>query len=410
MFMNKKLEKIKYIVKHEGLSSLFIRPYKSGIKWINRMMVLLFSLFPVDKKKIVFESQGDFVESPRVFYEYLDDNNIKDFKLIWLVQNKSNIKKNIKAVSRNEYRINFRASYQIATAGYFIFSHPYWLTRWRKDQRVIYTTHSVAQLKSGGKGGGPRLYSYVLSCGDYSTYVRKTTLNDYNDKHILCIGMPRIDLMFKHKNCVGLLTPQHAEKKLILCMETFRQTKSWDDGGDKDKFCLNIIKNITEMQRLDNYLGENGYYMVVKIHHLQDMSSINKLSLENIIYLTDTDLAKYDIQVDELLENANILLTDYSSVFYDYLLMDRPIGFMIGDIKEYKRGFLMDDPLSEMPGEKIKSYNDLIRFLDCCSNGKDDWTKERSEIRKKVFKYPDDKNCERLLNWLKQHNKRRIKQ
>ncbi|MDN5584429.1 MAG: CDP-glycerol glycerophosphotransferase family protein, partial [Lactobacillus sp.] len=113
----------------------------------------------------------------------------------------------------------------------------------------------------------------------------------------------------------------------------------------------------------------------------------------------------HDIQVNQLVENADILLTDYSSVFYEFLLLDRPIGFLIGDMNEYARGFIMEHPLDEMPGEKIRNYEELLTFIDRSNSTPDDYSKQRSVVCNKVFTYKDNKNCERFFNWIQQQNK-----
>ena len=66
-----------------------------------------------------------------------------------------------------------------------------------------------------------------------------------------------------------------------------------------------------------------------------------------------------------LLGSADILLTDFSSIYIDYLLLNRPIGFVEDDFDEYSksRGFIFDNPEEYMPGVKIRSLEDLKTFL-----------------------------------------------
>ena len=396
------VNKVSYILKHEGFSSLYIRPYRMLIQYINSFLVILFSLFPIKRNKVILESHGDYSDNVRTLYDYLQTIHDDKFEVVWLVQNPREYspKTRTKFVSRNINRIQLRGSYHIATGGFFVFSHPYWLKRWRKGQIVVHTTHSVAQLKADGVFDGKRPYNYILSCSDYRSKLLADYYQDSNKKHILCIGFPRIDLMFKHKSCVHMLVPEYDNQKVILGMETFKQTSTWDDGGDKDVFAINVIHSIDKLIEFDKYLTAHNLIYIIKIHHLQDVSVLKMVSLKSIIYLKDDDLRKQDIQINELLENADVLLTDYSSVFYEFLLTNRPIGFLIGDINDYKRGFAMDNPLDEMPGAKISTYDDLINFIECCLNGQDDFSDERRRIRDKVFKYQDGNNSYRLYKWM----------
>ena len=93
---------------------------------------------------------------------------------------------------------------------------------------------------------------------------------------------------------------------------------------------------------------------------------------------------------------ADCLLTDYSSIYFDYLTLDRPIGFFVGDLAQYTRGFLVEDPLAWMPGEKIEDFSGLLAFLADVSAGRDDHGPARKELRDKVDPYQDDENCRRI--------------
>ena len=77
------------------------------------------------------------------------------------------------------------------------------------------------------------------------------------------------------------------------------------------------------------------------------------------------------------------------------------MGFLIGDINEYSRGFMIDDPLSMMPGKKIRTLTELTSFLSECAEGKDDFAEDRRLLRDKMYTYQDGKNCDRLIKYLK---------
>ena len=85
----------------------------------------------------------------------------------------------------------------------------------------------------------------------------------------------------------------------------------------------------------------------------------------NIKFMTQKALEKKGLSVYALLRNADALITDYSSAYFDYMLLNRPIAFTVEDIEEYrkKRGFVFDNPFEYMPGEKINSYEDLEKYV-----------------------------------------------
>ena len=96
------------------------------------------------------ESEGDFTDNIRAFYDFMLDNQYnRQYKLIWIVHEpqKYTAPSNVVFISRY-HLINFKADYYTTVAKFFLFSHPYWFKKRRKEQIVINTTHSAAQLKS----------------------------------------------------------------------------------------------------------------------------------------------------------------------------------------------------------------------------------------------------------------------
>lgn len=377
-----------------------------GIKMVlDKVFLSLFRLLPIRNNYIVLESEGDYTDNIRVFYDHLIENKYNQkYKIIWIVHNPNLYKKeeNVIFISRFHKGVNLIADYYAGVSKYFVFSHPYWLKNWRKEQIVIGTTHSVYQLKAAPK---PlvRTVDYVLACSDNLKNF-KAKMFGIKEDNVLVLGMPRIDLLYRQEKCISRFISEYSGERVVISMETFKQGKTWTDSNYVDAYALNFIHNESELLRLNEFLSKNKIYLIVKIHHLQDLSFLEMVHLSNIIYLTDDDLNKCNIITNDLLVNADVLLTDYSSVFYEFLLLDRPIGFSIGDMQSYSRGFISDNPLEEMPGEKIKNLDDFCGFIKNYLNGIDNYIEERNKIRNKVFKYFDDRNCERLINWIENYN------
>lgn len=400
------LLRIKKTFKKDGLKGFLFKLIKNTIRIIcvpiNKLSINFFRLLPIKENYIILESQGDFTDNVKVFYDYLITNSYnKKYKLIWFVHNPKEYKKieNVRFISRFHNGIHIRANYYIGVSKFFVFSHPYWLENWRNNQIVINTTHSVAQLKNSSEFQKKKIFDYVLCCSEYCSQIKQKVFEITQDKTLI-LGMPRIDLIYKHSECITKLVDNYSGQKIALLMETFKQSKVWNDSTRKQNYAINVIKNIKELEKLDEFLYENNTILIVKIHQLQDISFLKTKKLDNIIYLTDKDLARVNIQSNQLLKNSDLLLTDYSSVFYEYLILDRPIGFLIGDIKEYERGFLMSDPLAEMPGKKIKTVEELKLFIKNPYKDQEVYSKQREIIRKKVFLFEDNKNCQRLMDWI----------
>lgn len=366
---------------------------------IDRALIMIFRILPIRNDYLVLQSSGDFWDNARTFYEYLISVGFnKNHKIIWLVgePKKYQAPPNVRFVKFQALYPCIVRDYYIAVTKCFIYTHGGWINKWRKDQVFIHTTHSASQLKAAG---GVTAADYTLCCGLVGMK-RKNIVLHKSESCFPILGMPRLDLLFKHTDCIGKLFPEYQNCQVVLSMETFKQGKRMKDSVTVDSYAINVVKSENELVLLDDFLKENKIVLLVKIHHLQDLSFLRFVVLSNIRFLTDDDLRKKGIQLYELIENANILLTDYSSVFYDYLLLDRPIGFLIGDINEYKRGFIIDDPLNEMTGEKINNVEQLKSFLLKTLDGEDNYQQQRKELRDTVFKYQDGNNCKRLLDWL----------
>ena len=375
---------------------------------IDLSLLKIFQHIKLKENYIVLESEGDFTDNIRAFYDYLIENRINErYRLIWVVHTPRKFKnkihdKNVRFISRFHRGIHIKAMYYNAVSKWFVVSHFSWPFIWKPEQIVINTTHSVHALKKM-EPVKRKCCDYVLSCSNYTADVLKEVFH-VDQAHCLTIGMPRLDLLYKHYDCVHKLFDDVRDEKIILCMATFRQTESWTDSKKVNPYVLNIIASSEELAELNTFLRQQNYIMIIKIHHLQDMRFISSIMFDHIRYITDEDLSRSDAQVNQLLENADILLTDYSSVFYEFLLLNKPIGFLVKDMEDYSRGFLADDPLSEMPGEKIDSLQQLKEFIVKCNKGIDSYEDERNRIKKKVYKYFDSNNCERLWNFVERGN------
>ena len=94
------------------------------------------------------------------------------------------------------------------------------------------------------------------------------------------------------------------------------------------------------------------------------------------------------------------LLTDYSSAFFDYLLLDRPIGFTVDDFSAYQsdRGFVTDNPESLMAGAKLQDFPELLAFLKDICAGIDRYKAKRREINQLVNSHQTGGAAEKILD------------
>ena len=357
-------------------------------------------IYSVDPNLIVFETEGDYWDNGRVFYEYLVENGYNDkYKIVWFVHEPEKYKKqkNVEFVSRFGYGINFKAQKVLAQGHCFLFTHPWWFINRREGQVVINLTHSTMQLKAGGSIDVSNSFDYILCASEEAKKIKRITYHA-KEQQMIILGMPRNDLLFKKVNINKLIEKYNGEK-IVMSMVTFKQSYNNVDSRKSDLYSLNVVNTESEMNELNTFLKQNDIILVIKIHHLQDISFLRRGQYTNIYYFQDSDLEKSDIQLYELLGHSDALLTDYSSVFYDYLFVNRPIGFLIDDLSNYERGFCVENPLEAMPGPKIYNVEQLMSFMKNVINGEDDYKQVRENMLNEVHYYKRN-HCERLLHWL----------
>ncbi len=145
-------------------------------------------------------------------------------------------------------------------------------------------------------------------------------------------------------------------KKIILYAPTWRDNQYVAGLGYTYDMHL-------DLDRLQRELGED-YILLCRLHYLV-ANSIDFEKYEGFIY----DVSKYD-DINELYIISDLLITDYSSVFFDYANLKKPILFYMYDLEEYRddiRGFYID--INELPGEIITEEDRLIEAVKEVEDG-----------------------------------------
>ena len=163
-----------------------------------------------------------------------------------------------------------------------------------------------------------------------------------------------------------------------------------------------IIYNIENLRVLNNLLNELNILLVLKPHPAQDLSVIKTEKLSNFILLTNQDLKNENINLYEFLGQTDALITDYSSVYYDYLLTNKPIAITTDDFDEYKStfDFAFDNIFDVIKGEYINNFDELKSFINNVANENDIAKHERENIKKILHKFQDENSSSRVYEFL----------
>ncbi len=358
---------------------------------------------------LVFECESDMQDNARALYEYLCDKKYNNqYRMVWVVKNleycrRHYNRKNVHFISRNSddafERIKF--AYYISQAKYFFFTHPYWLKEWKNGQTVINLDHGAAPVK--GKGNNPNIgqtFDFLIASSE-NVFQWKEMFWHCESEKLVALGGPRNDWLFEGDKRSSLfpLVNVDEKEKIIMVLPTYRQSSNWKDAEKVDTYCISVVESQHQLEQLNTFLADNHVHIVVKIHPLQELAFIKTDSYTNIHYLTNHDLFDKDIQLNQMIGCSDALITDFSSVYFDFLLLNRPIGFFLNDIEKYTRGLIMNDPFRYMPGEYIYTFADLLSFIYHIAQSKDDYNDRRKQVNDLINKYKDNKNSERLIQY-----------
>ena len=160
--------------------------------------------------------------------------------------------------------------------------------------------------------------------------------------------------------------------------------------------CAENARKLNEVARKNNVL------LVVKPHFAQDISYITDCNLSHIRFINDSFFAEHNISSYEFVGSCDALITDYSSIYYDYLLCDKPIAAIWEDIEEYRAnpGFAVDVDYYVKGAEKVYTLDDFESFIDRLANGVDLLREERAEINALVNQSTDGKNAARVADFI----------
>jgi len=164
-------------------------------------------------------------------------------------------------------------------------------------------------------------------------------------------------------------------KKLVFYIPTFR-----DYGGNpiKDK--------AIDVEQLKKFSNDNQCVFFVKFHEA-DEAKLTGNTQGNLIFLP----ADFDIY--EILHLCDVLITDYSSIFFDFLLFNRPIIFFPYDLAEYQRSArcFYFNYAEFVPGKIVYNFDEMLTELSriLANNQEDCYQQKRKMLRESCFEYPE---------------------
>lgn len=337
--------------------------YLKGIK--NRLFKLcymLFCFFPIDKNKIVFASDSRTELNGNFFFVYeelLKRNLNLEIKFVF----------NESVNHKRSFRETIGMAYQIATAKIILLDDFYpkiYPLNIRKGADLIQVWHAAGAFKTFGfsrlgRPGGPSPYSKnhknytkaaVSSEGVRGNYAEGFGITE---EKVYATGVPRSDIFFDEdykgyvKERLHEKYPILREKKVILFAPTFR--------GNGQSSAHYSYENLNLKELYENLSDE--YVFLMKIHPFVK----NKITIPYEYADFFIDFSEYR-EINDLLLVTDILITDYSSVCFEFALLNKPMLFFAYDVNEYieSRDFYYNY-FDFVPGPIVKTTEQIIETI-----------------------------------------------
>lgn len=252
------------------------------------------------------------------------------------------------------------------------------------ESQVNMNPAKAEKLKSYYSG-----YQAVVSTSKYFT--RNAFSRCFKSQEYVECGYPRNDILLRPMTKPDMINVDQAlytelirhrktGGKVVMYMPTFRDT-----GGDP------FSDRALHIPELDEFAQKHNLYFLIKMH---PYLTINSVELPARVKIIDAQSDAYPI-----LRQCDILVTDYSSIYFDFLLLDRPIIFYPYDYQEYvtqNRELLFDyDKMT--PGMRVKNEQELMDTLkQILDDEHDDYAEERNSLANLAFEHKDGKAAKRF--------------
>ncbi len=398
---------------------------------LKKILILFFRVLPL-RDDIILESYPDFSDNARAFYEYLLKRGVnRRHRIFWARNNRFPLEEPLpEGVSA--FYLDSRGlgeTFRRMSALYrsrYIFDGNHYIKKRRKGQVRVHLGHGML-IKIA-----PEYHNRekIGECDGYLTtgenwrevFARKVGLPE---EWLLPLGYPRNDALFSETGGRGLQAPY------LMWLPTYRQHQKHLEEGLPARYPYGLpeIMSDRQLRELDRTLGETGMTLYYRLHPAQEtsltksvssaepvspamanaspaMESVDSASetaeLSHIVAADDAFLKEKGILLYEMLAGSAGLLTDYSSVYYDYLLTGKPIALTLGDREEYfsRYGCAFDDVTEGVRGFQAESFEDILYFARTVSTGENPWKDELEAMKKRYHSHADGNFSKRLYEYM----------
>lgn len=221
---------------------------------------------------------------------------------------------------------------------------------------------------------------------------------DVRPDRVLVTGNPRTD-QFWHPLEKDRLAELEITGDFVVWMPTFRRPRAVGAVRVRDDSSTAADDGNAELGPLLDGLRERGLQLVIKPHPMD----ADRRRREGVVTVDEEDLVRAGVSLYALLGASTGLVTDYSSAWVDYLLLDRPIAFLVPDRSSYDRTLLPSDVLDWVPGEVVdRTARPFDCFLHDLDSGGRAGAAQRHQVAERIGLVPSATAAEDLVTALVQ--------
>lgn len=264
----------------------------------------------------------------------------------------------------------------------------YYLGYYACNLKNDYISHYI-KAKNKYNRNYKKFFSPSLLFSQLNSIVYSVPLDKFN-----LVGLTRNDNLVQPYNCPQLDklisdSVDYPVRNIFLYTPTHRD---YEFHGGESRY---IMGYPLDNKRIEEFLSSNNAIIIIKLHSHQNAKVISKEMPKGVILHKSSQ----HFGLTELLQKADYLITDYTSAYYDFLIMDRPVLFNFYDYEKYvaTRGFSFNPIESLWAGEQFTNQDQMIEKMKMVMTN-DTFKEQRKFVRNLIFKYIDSKTCERVYN------------
>ena len=349
------------------------------------------------RRYILFESYPTYTDSVKKVYDYMVAKGLgKKYGLIWVTYDKKKVDADIKVIdfmeSPRKWRFYSRFAVACISSNRQLFIQPK-----KKGLSSFYITHGTSIKAMRGKYVLPKEIECMICASEGVKWLEAKELQ-FQEEKTVGLGLPRNDdLVGPHVDLQKLFNTN--ARKVVVWYPTFRQKTTMKFTETSS---LPLIHDSELAKELNEYAKAHNILIVLKPHFAQDVSYITDYHLENILFINDEFFRENNISSYEFVGSCDGLITDYSSIMYDFTLCDKPIALIWEDIEEYRQNPGIAEGIADYLECAHKVYNmaELKAFLDIVISGNDPLEQRRQEVKVIVNQSTDASNTKRVAEYI----------